>query len=88
MELTVARAGMFSLPQLISIEQFAICPSHCLSLGIGWKRSSDRCKVPSILSNHSEDIGEKPKAERGLRKACAQAILKECGVMLALDSGA
>lgn len=87
-ELTLARAGMFSLSQLISIEQFAICPSYRLSLGIGWKRSSDRCKVPLILSNHSEDIGKKPNAERGLSKADAQAIFKDSGVMLAVGSGA
>ena len=45
-------------------------------------------KYLQFLSNHSEDIGKKPKAERGLSKADAQAINKEYGVVLAVDSGA
>ena len=51
-----------------------MCPAHPLSLGIGWKRSLDKCKVPLILSNHSKDIKKRPKAERELHKAATQAI--------------
>ena len=58
-----------------------VCPAHRTSLGIGWtRRVPDKCKVPSILSHHSEDISKKPKADRGLSKAASYAVLQETGV--------
>ena len=84
-DLILARAGIFSRPQ--SVEQLKICPYHRATLGIGWKRPSDRCKVPTVMSHHSEDVGKKPKAERGLGKAGSETIFKECGVILPVGSG-
>ena len=64
-ELILARASIFFSPQ--SIDQMTLCPAHRASLGIGWtRRVPDKCKVPLILSHHSEDISKRPKADSGL----------------------
>ena len=85
-ELILARASIFSFPR--NIDQMTVCPAHRASLGIGWtRRVPDKCKVPSILSHHSEDISKKPKPDRGLRKAASYAVLQETGVFLAVGSG-
>ena len=36
-------------------------------------------------SYHSEDVGKRPKAERGLSKPGSEAIFKECGVILRME---
>ena len=83
-ELILARASIFSFPR--NIDQMTLCPAHRASLGIGWtRRVPDKCKVPSILS-YSEDIGKRPKADRGLSKAGSYAVLQETGVFLAVGS--
>ena len=65
-DLILARASIFSFPQ--NINQMTVCPAHRASFGIGWtRRVPDKCKVPSILSHHTEDISKRPKADRGLR---------------------
>ena len=85
-ELILARASILFSPQ--NIDQMTVCPAHRASLGIGWTRQVlDKCKVPSILSHHSEDISKRPKADRGLSKAGSFAVLKETGVFLAVGSG-
>ena len=43
--------------------------------------------MPSIMSHHSEDISERPKADKGLSKAGSYAVRKETGVFLAVGSG-
>ena len=54
-ELILARASISFSPQ--NIDQITVRPAHRASLGIGWsRRVPDKCKVPSILSHHSEDI--------------------------------
>ena len=54
-ELIVARASIFSSSR--NINQMTTCPAHRASLGIGWThRVPDKCRIPSILSHHSEDV--------------------------------
>ena len=36
-------------------------------------------------SYHSEDVGKRPKVERGLSKPGLEAIFKECGVILRME---
>ena len=36
-------------------------------------------------THHSEDVGKRPKAERGLSKPGSEAIFKECGVILRVE---
>ena len=64
-ELILARASIFFSPQ--NIDQMTVCSAHRASLGIEWtRRVPDKCKVPLILSHHSEDISKRPKADSGL----------------------
>ena len=65
-ELILARSRLFSLPQ--NIDQLKICPHHRETLGLGWKRSSTRWDVPTLLSSHSAKVKNQPRAERGLAK--------------------
>ena len=85
-ELILARASIFSSPR--NIDQMTICPAHRASLGIGWtRRVPDKCRIPSILSHHSEDVSKRPKADRGLSKAGSQTVLQESGFFVAVESG-
>lgn len=85
-ELILARASIFSSSR--NIDQMTICPAHRASLGIGWtRRVPDKCRIPSILSDHSEDVTKRPKADRGLSKAGSQTVLQESGIFLAVGSG-
>lgn len=85
-DLILSRASIFSTP--VNITQLVICPAHRGALGIGWRRSAnEKCKIPVILSRHSDDVLRKPRAERGLSKADSQLVLKESGIFLPVGSG-
>ena len=74
-ELILARASISFSPQ--NIDKMTVRPAHRASLGTGWsRRVPDKCKVPSILSHHSEDISKRSKADRGLSKAGSYAVLQ------------
>ena len=47
-ELILARAAMFTMPQ--NVNTMTICPSHRSSLGLGWTRGNERCRVPLEIS--------------------------------------
>lgn len=83
-ELILVRASIFTRRKDLS--SWTICPGHRSSLGIGWRRASNRCRVPASMSTHSSK--EKPrKANRGMNKAQSQAILKNTGIFVAVGSG-
>ena len=84
-ELILARARLFSLPQ--NIDQLKICPHHRETLGLGWKRSSTRCDVPALLSSHSAKVKNRPRAERGLTKLASQTVFNETGIFVPVGSG-
>ena len=50
-DLILARASMFTAPDEIS--RMTIRPAHRSSLGIGWRRGSQRCRVPEKISSHA-----------------------------------
>ena len=85
-ELILARASIFSLPS--DFGDRTVCPSHRYSLGIGWRRGSYRCRVPSGLSKHVQE-GKSRKAEthRGISKALSRTILHWTGIFVATGSG-
>ena len=83
-ELILARASVFTFPRDIST--WTICPAHRSSLGIGWRRGSNRCRVPPGLSKHAPK-GKPRKADRGLRKSESKAILRHTGVFVSVGSG-
>ena len=84
-ELLLARASMFAVPD--NVRELTICPSHRSSLGIGWRRNSQRCQVPWELSNHGEKTGKWPKGERGIGKEKSTTILQLTGVFVPVGSG-
>ena len=84
-DLILSRASVFSPPR--NIEQLNICPRHRESLGLSWRRPSARCSVPAVLSSHSVNAKERPKAERGLSKLASQFIMKETGIFIPVGSG-
>ncbi|CAB4039139.1 Hypothetical predicted protein, partial [Paramuricea clavata] len=86
-DLILARASMFTAPE--NIEQFLICPAHRSTLGTGWKQAeNEKCRIPVILSRHSDEVRKKPRGEakRGLSKAGSHLVLRETGVFLPVGS--
>ena len=83
-DLILARASIFSIPHDIST--WTICPAHRSSLGIGWRRGANRCRVPLGLSKHASK-GKTRKADRGIGKSESNAILKQTGVFVPVGSG-
>ena len=83
-ELILARASMFTLPK--NVAQLTICPYRRSSLGIGWRRGSQRCQIPRNLSNHSHDR-KWPKGERGLGKLRSKFVYQKTGVFVPVGSG-
>ena len=85
-DLILSRASIFSTP--VNITELVICPARRGALGIGWRRSANgSCRIPVILSRHSDDVLKKPRAERGLSKADSQLVLRESGIFLPVGSG-
>ena len=83
-ELILARASIFKFPRDISA--WTICPAHRSSLGIGWRRGANRCRVPGGISVHASK-GKARKASRGISIAESKAILRRTGVFVPVGSG-
>jgi hypothetical protein len=84
-ELVLARASMFSMPE--NITEITICPAHRSLLGIGWRRGSQRCRVPQEMSHHGKAANKWPKADRVIGKEMSKTILKKTGVFVPVGSG-
>ena len=78
-DIILARASIFNVP--LDISDMTICPAHRSSLGIGWRRGSQRCRVPAELSRHAKE-GKSRKADRGINKALSRTILRRTGINL------
>ncbi|KAL9977986.1 hypothetical protein ACROYT_G015455 [Oculina patagonica] len=83
-ELILARAAMFNTPK--NVEVMTVCPSNRSSLGLGWTRGTERCRVPQDISLHKMVRGKYPKAERGVNKT-SKLILKRTGHLVPVGSG-
>ena len=83
-DIILARASIFNIPSDIS--DMTICPAHRSSLGIGWRRGSQRCRVPVELSRHAKE-GKSRTADRGINKALSRTILRRTGVFVPAGSG-
>ena len=57
--------------------------SASFSLGIGWQRGANRCRVPVGLANDTK----KTKAGRRFGKTKSKEILRYAGVFVAVGSG-
>ena len=84
-ELILARAAIFKIPE--NFAQLTICLYHRSSLGTGWCRGSQRCKVPHETSKHNARAKKWPKAERGLGLRSSRLIHQRTGVFVTVGSG-
>ena len=84
-ELILARAAIFNIPE--NVAQLTICPYHRSTLGTGWCRGSQRCKVPHEISKHNARAKKWPKAERGLGIRSSRLIHQRTGAFVAVGSG-
>jgi len=82
-DLILSRASIFARVE----NNLTICPSHRSSLGIGWRRGSNLCRVPQEIAEHKKDSKNVPKAERGIGKQVSQFILLKTGKFLPAGSG-
>ena len=83
-ELILACASVFKFPS--DILTWTICPAHRSSLGIGWRRGANRCRVPPGISIHAAKEKAR-KANRGIGKSESKAILRQTGVFVPVGSG-
>ena len=56
-ELILLRAGIFTTQQEVS--DLTSCLFHRSELGIGWRRSSNACKVQKKIAHHGQGKGNK-----------------------------
>lgn len=80
-ELIPARVDVFCEDETQSYD--IICPHHRRELGLGWWRSTSKCCVPQILSQH----GANRKADRGISKMVSEHIFKTTGNFVQVWSG-
>ena len=84
-DLILARAAMFTVPQ--NVNTMTICPSHRSSLGLGWTRGTERCRVPPEISEHRNARGKWPEVDRGINKNFSQFIMKRTVHLVHVGSG-
>ena len=76
-ELILGRVST-SFSSELNLSELTICPRHRSSLGIGWRRGSNLCRVPPPISKHGGQAQKNAKAERGLGKSACY-YLDTCG---------
>ena len=83
--LILVRASIFACPP--DLKKMTICPSHRSSLGIRWRRGSQRCRVPGDLASHKQPGRSARKADRGINKSLSKTILRWTGIFIPAGSG-
>ena len=61
----------------LNLLELTICPRHRSSLGIGWRRGSNKCQIRPPISNHDSQAQKVAKAERGLGKKLVPFDMEE-----------
>ena len=85
-ELILGRVST-SFSSELDLSELTICPRHRSSLGIGWRRGSNLCRVPPPISKHGGQAQKNVKAERGLGKSACYLIWKKLGIFIPVGSG-
>ena len=85
-ELILGRVST-SFSSELNLSELTICPRHRSSLGIGWRRGSNLCRVPPPISKHGGQAQKNAKAERGLGKSACYLIWKQLGIFIPVGSG-
>ena len=85
-ELILLRAGIFTMRQDVS--DLTICPFHRSELGIGWRRSSNTCRVPNEIAHHSQGKGntKSVKGDRGVGREISEVIFERTGILVPVGS--
>lgn len=86
-ELILLRAAIFTRQQDVS--NLTICPFHRSELGIGWRRSSNTCRVPNEIAHHSQGKGntKSVKGDRGIGREISKLIFERTGIFVPVGSG-
>ena len=85
-ELILTRT-VISFTTELNLSELTICPRHRSSLGIGWRRGSNKCQIPPPISSHDSQPQKVAKAERGLGKDSCHLIWKKLGLFIPVGSG-
>ena len=85
-ELILGRVST-SFSSELNLSELTICPRHRSSLGIGWRRGSNLCRVPPPISKHGGQAQKNAKAERGLGKSACYLTWKKLGIFIPVGSG-
>lgn len=85
-ELILGRVST-SFSSELNLSELTICPRHRSSLGIGWRRGSNLCRVPPPISKHGGQAQKNAKAERGLGKSACYLIWRKLGIFIPVGSG-
>jgi len=85
-ELILCRAGIY-YAQPNDVAALNVCPFHRSELGIGWRRVSNKCRVPQQLAHHRKGKAKTTKGERGIGKQLSKFIFQKIGVLVAVGSG-
>ena len=83
-QLILVRAGIFYINPK-DVNALTICPFHRSELGIGWRRSSSSCKVPTQIAHHGK--GKGVKGDRGVGREISKVIFQKTGVLVPVGSG-
>ena len=68
---------------LCSVIDQAICPFHGSELGIGWRRNSSACQVPSEIANTVLEKVHKHKGEQRSGEGGIEAVIfQKTGVLV------
>ena len=85
--LILLRAGIFTAQHDVS--NLSICPFHRSELDIGWRRSSNTCRVPDEIAHHSQGKGNtnSVKGDRGVGREISKVIFERTGILVPVGSG-
>lgn len=62
-ELILGRVST-SFSSELNLSELTICPRHRSSLGIGWRRGSNLCRVPPPISKHGGQAQKKTQRQK------------------------
>ena len=83
-ERILLRAAIFTTQQ--DVTNLTICPFHLSELGIGWRRSSNTCRVPNEIAHHSQGK-RNTKGDKGVGREISKLIFERTGILVSVGSG-
>jgi len=84
-ELILSRCGHFQKPP--NLLEMTICPAHRGQLGIGWRRTTNLCCVPEVLSGHRKGLRKVPALQKGINLFQSFKLLELSNQFVPVGSG-